>query len=129
MVHLANLLQRNILDSSLSVVPRNYGARFVAGVTPHQENKMIDKVPLPIALVLVSCWIYSLFFVGIDIHQGGIYRILYIHVPSAFASFLSAAVLCLFSIVTLRKGKMRFLKNQHFDFASSYLLINTSKKE
>ncbi|MBC61594.1 MAG: cytochrome C assembly protein [Zetaproteobacteria bacterium] len=51
-------------------------------------------------------WFWGLFKVEADIYQGDVYRILYIHVPSAFASFLCSFLLFLQSVYYLIKRKL-----------------------
>ncbi len=48
-------------------------------------------------------WAYALGYAPSDQAQGEIYRILYLHVPSAFTAFISAAILLFLSIWTLFK--------------------------
>ena len=56
-------------------------------------------------LALLATWIYSLTWVTAELHQGNVYRILYIHVPSAFCAFASSFFLFLFSGLSLRRRK------------------------
>ncbi len=48
-------------------------------------------------------WMRSLWFVTEELHQGNVYRILYLHVPSAFCSFFCSFLLLVFSVLSLRK--------------------------
>ncbi len=52
-------------------------------------------------LLLAVGWLWALRFTPSDEHQGEVYRIIYVHVPSAFTAFSSAGILCLFSLWTL----------------------------
>lgn len=54
-------------------------------------------------LVLGIAWVYALKVAPVDHHQGEVYRILYMHVPSAWTAFLSAFLLLIFSLWTLFK--------------------------
>ncbi len=55
------------------------------------------------ACVLAIAWFWALKLTPTDQHQGEVYRIIYLHVPSAFTAFFSAAVLLVFSLWTLIK--------------------------
>jgi heme exporter protein C len=50
-----------------------------------------------LALMLIH-WLVALFFVPVDVNQGEVYRIIYIHVPGAMAAFFCAALLLVASI-------------------------------
>ena len=50
-------------------------------------------------------WIWALFGVTSEKHQGEVYRIIYLHVPAAFTTFFMAAVLFVNSIIALKKPK------------------------
>ncbi len=54
------------------------------------------------ALQLV-CWSWGLYGVGTDVHQGDVYRIIYVHVPTCLTAFVCAFYLFLCSIYALRK--------------------------
>ncbi|MBP6218392.1 MAG: cytochrome c biogenesis protein CcsA [Oligoflexales bacterium] len=59
-------------------------------------------------LILVSlsfAWIWALFFVTEEANQGEVYRILYVHVPCAFASFFSAFYLFCSSLLQIYSKK------------------------
>ena len=49
------------------------------------------------------CWVWGLYGVGVDIHQGDVYRILYVHVPTCLTAFVCAFYLFLCSVYALRK--------------------------
>ncbi|NRA45198.1 MAG: cytochrome c biogenesis protein CcsA [Oligoflexales bacterium] len=53
-------------------------------------------------LICLGLWAYGLFFAITEAHQGDVYRIIYLHVPSAFTCFFCALVLFIFSIKGLR---------------------------
>ncbi len=54
-------------------------------------------------LLVIAHWCVAFFYAPVDIHQGAVYRIMFLHVPSAFAAFASSLALCVLSIVALRK--------------------------
>lgn len=56
-----------------------------------------------LAALLGLVWCWALWGVSTDRHQGDVYRILYVHVPSAFAAFAGAFLLLGQSIYSLRK--------------------------
>jgi heme exporter protein C len=51
--------------------------------------------------VLLYQWYQSIYVLPSDIHQGDVYRIIYLHVPAAFAAFLLSFVLLGISIYGL----------------------------
>jgi heme exporter protein C len=68
-------------------------------------NGMLDKsrISLMIALCAMTVqWLFAWYWVPVDDAQGEIYRIIYLHVPAAFAAFTSAFVLAIASIMALR---------------------------
>jgi heme exporter protein C len=54
-------------------------------------------------IALALAWTWALVFAPTELHMGEVYRIIYVHVPSAFTAFFSAYVLLLFSIMALKK--------------------------
>ncbi|MCX6129212.1 MAG: cytochrome c biogenesis protein CcsA [Proteobacteria bacterium] len=57
------------------------------------------------ALALIACaWFAALRLAPSEEHQGEVYRIIYLHVPSAFSAFLSAGLLMILSLWTLIRG-------------------------
>lgn len=54
-------------------------------------------------------WAYALFLAPSEKHQGEIYRIIYVHVPNAFAAFFSALMLCFHSVRSLSNRKEQTL--------------------
>jgi heme exporter protein C len=62
-------------------------------------------------IALSACWIWSIFFITTELHQGEVYRIIYLHVPAAFTSFFCAFLLFIYSIFGLVKKQERFLRN------------------
>lgn len=69
-----------------------------------KEERIFPKIFGTLAaLTVLATWFYALFYVTTDQHQGEVYRIIYLHVPSAFTSFLSSFILFIFSVIGLRK--------------------------
>ena len=67
-------------------------------------------IPLFIGLLALSIqWLLAWYWVSADDAQGEVYRIIYLHVPAAFAAFLAAAVLLIASVGTLRSNAERWL--------------------
>lgn len=58
---------------------------------------------------LLALWTWALTLAPSEKHQGEIYRIIYLHVPSAFAAFASSAVLLFYSISGIRTRKPEVL--------------------
>jgi heme exporter protein C len=72
------------------------------------KNK--PEIILLASLVALLChWATALFVIGADGAQGEVYRIIYLHVPAAFAAFFSAAVLLLASLCALKTKNDRWL--------------------
>ena len=78
----------------------------------HRTNN-VKKIHSATGIILLAFllihWTYSLYFVPVDQNQGEVYRIIYIHVPSAFAAFLGAGVLLFASIRALGKQSEKAL--------------------
>lgn len=73
-------------------------------------NSRKSFVALGFGLVaLLLQWFLAWFWVPADHAQGEVYRIIYLHVPAAFAAFLAAAVLLVTSIGTLYSSSERWL--------------------
>lgn len=60
-------------------------------------------VAVALFLALASAWAMAFYGTPTDSFMGPVYRIIYLHVPSAFAAFLSSFVLMLAGIAALRK--------------------------
>ncbi len=56
-------------------------------------------------VLLLSLWGYALIGLGSEEHQGDVYRIIYMHVPAAFAAFMCSFVLFVASIYGLKRNK------------------------
>lgn len=69
----------------------------------------MNKLGLTLLFTLFIFWSYVLFSTQVDVHQGVVYKILYIHVPSAFCAFFSSFVLFIFSLLLLFKRKLSYL--------------------
>lgn len=54
-------------------------------------------------LIMALSWVWALVYAPSEEHMGEVYRIIYVHVPSAFNAFFWAYVLCFFSIIVLIK--------------------------
>lgn len=74
------------------------------------EEKKLDLWGKGIFALCLLTWIYCVFFAASERHQGDVYRILYLHVPSAFTAFFSSLLLFITSITSLRS------KDQHAVF-------------
>ncbi len=68
------------------------------GKSPNRRGAIIGMIT---ALLVLASWYAGLFLAPVDVFQGDVYRIIYLHVPVAFAAFFSALVLCLISIAVL----------------------------
>lgn len=56
-------------------------------------------------ICLLLTWIKSLWLVSAEMHQGNVYRIMYLHVPCALAAFFCSILLLIFSSLRLRHVK------------------------
>jgi heme exporter protein C len=77
------------------------------------------------SIVLFLSWIYALFFVDSDVEQGHVYRILYIHVPLAWAAFLWVFASCFYAVLYLvsKKRSLAFDQKSHAAMEISVVLI------
>jgi heme exporter protein C len=67
-------------------------------------------IPLCIGLSAMCIqWLLAWYWVPVDDAQGEVYRIIYLHVPAAFAAFLSAAILLFTSLISLKSNDDRWL--------------------
>jgi heme exporter protein C len=60
-------------------------------------------------LVLVG-WALALFVAPVDAEQREVYRILYLHVPSAISAFAASLGICIASVMGMRSGKEEHLQ-------------------
>lgn len=64
------------------------------------------NIGVVLLLLLFALWGYIFTSTPIDIHQGTVYRILYVHVPVAFTAFFAAFLLFICSILGFRNQSM-----------------------
>ena len=57
---------------------------------------------ISLSLAMAFLWLWAIFFAPTEKHQGEVYRIIYLHVPAAFAAFSSSAVLLFYSVSGIR---------------------------
>jgi len=67
----------------------------------------LSGIVLGIALGVL--WLWALAIAPAERHQGEVYRIIYLHVPSAFAAFASSVVLLFYSVAGIRTRKPELL--------------------
>jgi heme exporter protein C len=68
-----------------------------------KKLKRTDQfLALSLSLVILS-WILALFAVGTDYEQGAVYRVMYVHVPLAWSSFLWIFIGGYYGVLTLIK--------------------------
>lgn len=73
-------------------------------------NTRKSFIPLAFGLACLGVqWSLAWFWVPEDAAQGEVYRIIYLHVPAAFAAFLAAAVLLIASLGALQSNAERWL--------------------
>lgn len=71
----------------------------------HTKTDTRTQVSAGLLLILfLALWSYALFYVTTESHQGEVYRILYVHVPSAFSAFAASFFLFIFSIMGLKEN-------------------------
>ena len=85
----------------------------------------IEKGLILSAFILFLSWILALFFVGSDVEQGHVYRILYIHVPMAWAAFIWLFISCYYAILSLvsKKKSLSFDQKSHAAMELSVILL------
>ena len=66
------------------------------------HSKLSNTIGLISGLAIAGVWFWALRLAPTETHQGEVYRIIYLHVPAAFAAFASSLVLLIFSIRGLR---------------------------
>jgi heme exporter protein C len=70
-------------------------------------------------LIMIALWGWALGWATSELHQGDVYRIIYVHVPSALSSFVCAFVLFVASLLQLRKKQKNDEKWFHVAKASA----------
>jgi heme exporter protein C len=65
------------------------------------SEKILNCLGQSLLLATIYLWYKSLYVLPPDMHQGEVYRIIYLHVPAAFASFLLGFVLLGISVYGL----------------------------
>ena len=53
--------------------------------------------------LVLAHWLAAFYYAPVDIHQGQVYRIMFLHVPCAITAFASSLGLCIFSVIGLRQ--------------------------
>lgn len=70
------------------------------------EKSAVERfVGVALGISALVCTVLALWVVTTEKHQGEVYRLIYIHVPSAFTAFMSAAVLMYYSVRSLIKPR------------------------
>ena len=84
-----------------------------------------NLLAFPLFLVLVLLWWYSLNFIPSDVHQGDIYKIIYLHVPCAFSAFFCSFILFVLSIMYLftKAQKYAFLARSTAEIGCGFTLL------
>lgn len=67
------------------------------------KDKKMTPVGLALMALVLAHWAAAFFYAPVDEHQGQVYRIMFLHVPSAFTAFSSSLALCVFSVLSLRR--------------------------
>jgi heme exporter protein C len=62
----------------------------------------MPRAGVVLGVLVLFQWVLALCWVPVDQLQGDVYRIIYLHVPSAFAAFLAAGILLVTSILNLK---------------------------
>jgi heme exporter protein C len=76
-------------------------------LTSEDKREFVIGTLLQSLIILHWCMVF--FFAPVDIHQGPVYRIMFLHVPSAIAAFGSSLGLCVFSVLALRNSSERLM--------------------
>ncbi len=58
---------------------------------------------------LIAQWALGFLWAPVDQHQGEVYRIIFLHVPSAFTAFASSLVLAIVSVLTLKRKSLSLM--------------------
>lgn len=65
-------------------------------------NKSFLSLGVFFAALVVICWVYALGIAPTEENQGDAYRIMYVHVPSAFSAFSGALAIAIAGIWTMK---------------------------
>lgn len=66
------------------------------------QDKKSFMIGAGLFLLVVCQWLAGFFYAPVDAMQGEVYRIIFLHVPSAFTAFGSSLVLFILSLIGLR---------------------------
>ena len=69
------------------------------------EDKTEFYLGVLFQLLIVLQWLAAFYYAPVDLHQGNVYRIMFLHVPCAITAFASSLGLCIFSVLGLRNRK------------------------
>lgn len=99
-------------------VPIHHRDEFSYKQLPKKIKQQIliwNRLLLIFAILQLFCWCWGLFFVGRDVDQGNIYRIMFVHVPIAWCAFFWIITGAIFSVLTLfsTKNLLKFDLSAH----------------
>lgn len=77
-----------------------------------QENARSGSMIFGVVAILavIGAWLMGFYYAPVDMHQGPVYRIIFLHVPSAMAAFAASFGMLIFSLVGLSKRSESSLK-------------------
>ena len=85
-------------------------------INPSRFNKLVDIIFKPLVIITVLTFVVGLFLVyfsPVDYQQGITVKIMYVHVPSAWLSLLTYAIMTIYSIIGLAfKIPLSFIINK-----------------
>ena len=76
------------------------------------SDRVLSLIGLALATAVLFCFYRALYVAPVDAMQGEVYRIIYLHVPSAAAAFLSGLILLVLAILTLIQKEEHILQKQ-----------------
>jgi heme exporter protein C len=76
------------------------------------SDKLLNALGAILALLVTYCFYQALFVAPTDAMQGDVYRIIYLHVPSAASAFLMGFILFILAILTLVQKEESLLQRQ-----------------
>lgn len=89
----------------MAVILRTCGRFSVSGgrfsVLDAKDKKSL-YVGLFLTILIFLQWSAGMFLAPVDAMQGQVYRIIFIHVPAAFAAFFTAFMLFIYSVIALK---------------------------